>query len=72
MEKGKAVSRALIVKPKTKSDLRFLSDLLNKLGIRSSLVDEEAIEDAGLSSLMKEADRAKKVSRNSIMKKLKR
>ncbi len=71
MEKGKTVSRALIVKPKTKSDLRFLSDLLNKLGIKSSLVDDEAIEDAGLSSLMKEADRTKRVSRKSIMKKLK-
>ncbi|MFZ1081164.1 MAG: hypothetical protein WAO19_04480 [Candidatus Kryptoniota bacterium] len=65
------MSRALIVKPKTKSDLRFLSDLLNKLGIKSSLVDDEAIEDAGLSSLMKEADRTKRVSRKSIMKKLK-
>lgn len=65
------MKRAILIKPKTKSDLRFLSDLLKKLGIRSSLVDEEAIEDAGLSSLMKEADRHKKVSRKSIMKKLK-
>lgn len=65
------MNRAIVIKPKTKSDLRFLSDLLKKLGIRSSLVDEEAIEDAGMSSLMKEADRSRKVSRKSIMKKLK-
>jgi hypothetical protein len=65
------MTRALIIKPKTKSDLRFLSDLLSKLGIKSSLVDEEAIEDAGLFSLMKDADRTKKVSRKSVMKKLK-
>ena len=65
------MNRAIVIKPKTKSDLRFLSDLLKKLGIRSSLVDEEAIEDAGLSSLMKDANRNKKVSRKSIMKKLK-
>ncbi len=64
------MNRAIVIKPKTKSDLRFLSDLLRKLGIRSSLVDAEAIEDAGLSSLMKETDRNKKVSRNSVMKKL--
>jgi hypothetical protein len=65
------MSRALIIRPKTKSDLRFLSDLLSKLVIVSSLVDEESIEDAGLSSLMKDADRTKKVSRKSVMKKLK-
>lgn len=65
------MSRALIIRPRTKSDLRFLSDLLNKLGIKSRLVDEEALEDAGLSLLMKEADRTKKVSRKSVMKKLK-
>jgi hypothetical protein len=65
------MSRALVIKPKTKSDLKFLSDLLNKLGIKSSLIDEEAIEDAGLSSLMKEVDRTKKVSRKTLMKKLK-
>ncbi len=65
------MGKALVVEPRTKSDLKFLSDLLDKLGIKSSLVDEEAIEDAGLSSLMKEADRTKKVSRKSVMKKLK-
>jgi hypothetical protein len=64
------MGKALVVKPRTKSDLKFLSDLLDKLGIKSSLVDEGAIEDAGLSSLMKEADRTKKVSRKSVMKKL--
>ncbi len=65
------MGKALVVKPKTQSDLKFLSDLLHKLGIKSSLIDEEAIEDAGLSSLMKETDRTKKVSRKSVMKKLK-
>ncbi|HEY9166637.1 MAG TPA: hypothetical protein VIS48_10800 [Candidatus Kryptonia bacterium] len=65
------MGKALVVKPKTKSDMKFLSDLLQKLGIKSSIIDEEAIEDAGLSALMKEADRTRKVSRKSVMKKLK-
>jgi len=66
------MSKTLLVKPRTKGDLKLLSELLKKLKIESSLVDDEQLEDAGLALLMKEADRSRKVSRDLIMKKLSR
>ena len=66
------MSKTLLVKPRTKNDLKLISELLKKLNIESSLIDEEKLEDAGLTLLMKEADRTKKVSRDLIMKKLSR
>ncbi len=66
------MSKTLLVKPRTKADLKLLSELLRKLKIESSLVDDEQLEDAGLTLLMKEADRSRKVSRDLIMKKLSR
>ncbi len=66
------MSKTLLVKPRTQGDLKLLSELLKKLKIESSLVDDEQLEDAGLTLLMKEADRSRKVSRDLIMKKLSR
>lgn len=66
------MSKTLLVKPRTKNDLKLISNLLKKLKIESSLIDDEQLEDAGLTLLMKEADRTKKVSRHLIMRKLSR
>jgi hypothetical protein len=66
------MSKTLLVKPRTKNDLKLISNLLKKLKIESSLIDDEQLEDAGLTLLMKEADRTKKVSRDLIMRKLSR
>ncbi len=63
--------KALVIKPQNQSEIKFLSDLLKKLGISSMLMDIEEIEDQGLSILMKQANRNKKVSREIIMKKFK-
>jgi hypothetical protein len=63
--------KALIVKPKTQSEVKFISDLLKKLGIASTQMDWEELEDNGMSILMKDVDRSKKISRESVMKKLK-
>lgn len=62
--------KALIVKSKNPTEMKFLSDLLKKLGMSARIVDIEEVEDFGMSILMKEADRTKKVSRATIMKKL--
>ncbi len=62
--------KALIVKSKNPTEMKFLSDLLKKLGMSARVVDIEEVEDLGMSILMKEADRTKKVSRATIMKKL--
>jgi hypothetical protein len=62
--------KALVIKPKNDKELRFVSDLLKKLGISSYSVSLEDLEDIGLSKLMREADKSKKASRSEIMKKL--
>jgi hypothetical protein len=62
--------KALVIKPKNESELKFISALLKKLGINSSSVSLEELEDIGLSKLMRKTDKSKKVSRLEIMKKL--
>ena len=63
--------KSLIISPKNKEELKFVESLLNKLGVATKALTEEEIEDAGLSLLMKDVDRTKKVSKEVIMKKLK-
>ena len=60
----------LIVSPKTSSELKLVEKLLKGLGIATHSITEEEREDIGLTILMKQANRTKKVSRASIMKKL--
>lgn len=59
-----------IITTKSQSEYKFLFDLLKKLGIHCASLSEAEIEDLGLSHLMKKADRTKKVSRESVMRKL--
>lgn len=61
----------IVVNPKTKSEMKFVSELLNKLGISSHVLTEDEMEDFGMSVLMKQADRNKKVSKEAVLKKLK-
>jgi len=63
--------KAMLITPKNKSEYVFLSDLLKKLKISSSTLTEEDLEDIGLSILMRNVDRKKKVSRRTIVNKLK-
>jgi len=63
--------KALVVKTKDQSEMKFISELLKKLGIQSKVMEMEEVEDLTMSILMKKADRSKKVSRETIMKKLK-
>ena len=63
--------KSLIISPKNKEELKFVESLLNKLGVATKALTEEELEDAGLSLLMKDVDRTKKVSKEVIMKKLK-
>ena len=62
--------KPVVITPKTKKEFDFVSQLLNKLRISSRMLSMEEVEDLGLSKLMREADRSKKVSREVIMKKL--
>ena len=62
--------KALVITPKDDSEFKFLADLLKKLGISSSALSYEDLEDIGMSKLMRGIDKTKKASRTEIMKKL--
>ncbi len=63
--------KALLVRSNSRSELKFIADLLKKLGVSTTEMSEEDVEDYGMAILMKEADRNKKVSREIVMRKLK-
>ena len=63
---------SVIITPRNKKELEFVSNLLSKLGINSKKLTLEDKEDLGLSLAMREADRTKKVSEKIVMKKLSR
>ena len=60
---------SIVITPKNKSELDLISNLLKKLKINISFLSEEEKEDLGLKILMKEANRTKTVSRDTVMKK---
>lgn len=62
--------KALVVTPKNDSEFKFVSELLKKLGIGSSTLSQEELEDIGLSKLMHSADKTKTASRSEVMNKL--
>ena len=62
--------RSIIITPRNSKEFKFLSGLLNKLAVASKVLTESEIEDMGMSLLMKQTDRSKKVSRESVMRKL--
>jgi hypothetical protein len=61
--------KALVITPKNDNEFKFLADLLKKLGVSSSALSYEDLEDIGMSKLMRGIDKTKKASRTEIMKK---
>ncbi|MEM6737744.1 MAG: hypothetical protein AAF620_16900 [Bacteroidota bacterium] len=62
---------SIVVSPKNSKEFEFVSELLNKLGVRSKVLSDEELEDLGLSIMMKEVDRSEVVSEDEVMQKLK-
>jgi hypothetical protein len=62
--------KGIVITPKSQTELKFVTDLLKKLGISTSTMTDEEMEDLGLLKLMKAANKSKTVSRDSVMKKL--
>jgi hypothetical protein len=60
----------LLVQPKNAEELALLQNLLEKMRIGNTLISLEDKEDLGLMMLMQKADRSKRVSRETVMKKL--
>ena len=65
-----AFMKAIVITPKNQTEFKFLSDLLKKLDITSVAMNEEEIEDLGLSKMLKAVDKTKKVSKASVIAKL--
>jgi len=62
--------KVMVITPKSQTEFKFINDLLKKLGILSATMTEEELEDIGLSKMLKSVDKTKKVSRESVMNKL--
>jgi len=62
--------KGLVIAAKDNAEFKFLTDLLEKLGVASSTVSEEELEDIGLSKMLEAVDRTNKVSRESVIAKL--
>ena len=62
--------KAIVITPKNNNEFKFIADLLKKLGVGSSSLTHEELEDIGLSKMLHSVDKTKKVSRSEIMKKL--
>ena len=62
--------KALVITPKNDNEFKFLANLLKKLGVNSSALSYEDLEDIGMSKLMRDVDKTKKATRTEIMKKL--
>jgi hypothetical protein len=62
--------RSIVINPKNSDELKFLQDLLTKLGVESKTLSQEDMEDLGLAMLMKDTDRQDRVSEAEVIKKL--
>ena len=62
---------SIIISPKDPDEFQFIKNLLEKLGVKSKVLSDEAIEDLGMSLLMKETDRSERVAEIEILNKLK-
>jgi hypothetical protein len=62
--------KSIVITPKDSKELKFIAELLEKMGISSTVPSEKEKEDAGLLMLMKDADENDVVSRKEIVDKL--
>ncbi len=62
--------KSLVITPKSENEFKFLFNLLKKLGIGTSTLSKDELEDIGMSKLMREVDKSKKATRSEVIKKL--
>ena len=54
--------KALVITPKNNNEFKFVSDLLKKLGVGSTALSQDELEDIGMSKLMRSVDKKKKLA----------
>ena len=63
---------AILVRPKDIEEFQLISDLFSRMKVKTKVLSSDEKEDLYFGELMKDADRTKKVSRDTIMKKLRK
>jgi hypothetical protein len=63
---------SLLISATKKTDIKLLTDLANRIGIKVKTLSNEDILDLGLLKAMEEGSKSGYVSREQVMKKLKR
>ena len=61
---------AVVIKPRSKSDIRFLLDFAKRIGVPAKAINTEEMEDARFISLIEKGLKTESVSRNEVMKAL--
>ncbi len=64
--------KSIIINAKDNEELKLLSSLFEKMKIKYKVLSEEEKEDLGLIELMKEVDRNDNISKDIIIKKLRK
>jgi hypothetical protein len=62
--------KAVLINPKDSDELKFVTDLLKRLGIEATLINPDEIEDLAMSRLLKKSDKGKKATKAEVMRKL--
>ena len=63
--------KSLVITPRDASEMHFLQELFQKMGIGIATIQTGDLEDAGLLKMMNEADLSKQVSREAVFEALK-
>lgn len=62
----------ILVSPKDDQEFQLISELFSRMKVKTQVLSLEEKEDMLFGELMKDADRTQKVSRETIMKKLRK
>lgn len=57
---------SIIIHPKDQLEFDLLKQVLTRMNVTANVISEEDQEDLGLAILMKDADRTRKVSKDTI------
>jgi hypothetical protein len=57
---------SIIIHPKDQLEFDLLKEVLTRMNVTANVISEEDQEDLGLAILMKDADRTRKVSKDTI------
>jgi hypothetical protein len=58
---------AVVIKPRSRSDIRFLLDFAKRIGVSAKAIDTEEIGDARLVSMIEKGLKTPSVNRSEVM-----